>query len=66
VPGPWADHLRRQTERRAPFPDRRQLDLLQRMALLWKVSPSLRERKEPHSGFASLIASQLRTGSGCQ
>lgn len=60
TPGPWADHLRRQCERRAPFPDKRQLDLLQRMALLWKVSPSLSRRKEPHPRVSDLIASQLR------
>jgi hypothetical protein len=50
-PGAWADHLERPADRRAPFPARRQLDLLKSMALTWKAQLSLeqssRNREEP-------------------
>ena len=67
-PGAWADHLALPIGRRAPFPSRRQLDLLERMALTWRsrlsLEPSARHREEPHPTVASLIASEYRGPKG--
>jgi hypothetical protein len=52
-PGPWADELERPAGRRAPFPTRRQLSLLEGLALSWKQSP--RDREKPQ-------APDLKTG----
>ena len=46
-PGAWADHLQRQTSKAAPFPAKRQLELLKSAALHWKVQPSLSGRENP-------------------
>lgn len=59
-PGAWAPHLARPPAGRAAFPSRRQVDLLQRMALTWgarlKLSePSPRCRWEPLTGAQSII-----------
>ena len=56
-PGAWADHLARPPAKPAPFPARRQLDMLQRMASTWKAGlklsePGLAGREEPRSGLA--------------
>jgi hypothetical protein len=50
-PRAWAEHLPAPVGRRAPFPPRRQLALLERGALTWRVSPELgmRSREKPHS-----------------
>ena len=53
-PGAWADHLARPTGRRAPFPARRQLALLERMVLTWTARLKLseqspRRREEPRA-----------------
>ena len=37
-PGPWADDLERPAGRRAPFPTKRQLSLLEALSLSWKQS----------------------------
>ena len=63
-PGAWAEHLPVPRARPAPFPCRRQLDLLARMALTWKArldlsKQSLAGGKEPLTGarqIASIIA----------
>jgi hypothetical protein len=46
-PGAWSDHLERPAGRRAPFPCKRQLDLLQAMALTWKTRLSLEQKESP-------------------
>jgi hypothetical protein len=58
-PGAWADHLAVPPARPTPFPARRQLDLLQRMALTWRTRLELgeqspRRREEPRSGIAQV------------
>jgi hypothetical protein len=44
-PGAWADHLEQPAGRRAPFPTKRQLSLLEALSLSFK--PSLRDREKP-------------------
>jgi hypothetical protein len=46
-PGAWPAHLAVPPARPAPFPPSRQRDLLERMALTWKVQPSLGRRLKP-------------------
>jgi hypothetical protein len=64
-PGAWADHLERPAGRRAPFPCKRQLDLLQAMALSWKTKLSLAGRKEPpppvQNGLPEMTRANLST-----
>jgi hypothetical protein len=45
-PGAWAAHLPVPPARPAPFPAPRQMELLERMALTWKVHPSLGRQVE--------------------
>jgi hypothetical protein len=67
-PGAWADHLPVPAARPAPFPCRRQLDLLERMALTWKARLDLGKqgpsgRQERPSGarqVASIVAEAVR------
>jgi hypothetical protein len=49
-PPAWAEHLPAPVGRRAPFPSPRQLSLLERGALTWRVSPNLSPLigEEPH------------------
>jgi hypothetical protein len=66
-PGAWAPHLARPPAGRAAFPSRRQLDLLQRMALTWGARLNLSEqsprcRGNPLTGaqsIASIIADAI-------
>jgi hypothetical protein len=46
-PGPWADELERPAGRRAPFPTRRQLSLLEALSLSWQQSSRGREKPNP-------------------
>jgi hypothetical protein len=47
-PGPWADDLERPAGRRAPFPGRRQLNLLEALSLSWKQSSRATGRNPKH------------------
>lgn len=60
-PGAWAEHLPVPPARPAPFPCRRQLDLLQRMALTWRARLSLDKQslgggEKPTPGAQSIAA----------
>jgi hypothetical protein len=58
-PGAWSDHLERPAGRRTPFPAKRQLDLLQAMALSWSVKLSLSDRQKrptPGNQIARLLS----------
>lgn len=60
-PGAWAPHLARPPAGRAAFPSKRQLDLLQRMALTWGARLKLTEqsprcRREPLTQPQSIAA----------
>jgi hypothetical protein len=58
-PGAWSDHLERPSGRRTPFPAKRQLDLLQAMALSWKTKLSLSDRQKgpsPANQIARLMS----------
>lgn len=46
-PGAWAEHLPLPPARPAPFPCRRQLDLLERMALTWRARLDLGKQSLP-------------------
>lgn len=59
VPGAWAGHLPLPPAKPAPFPEKRQLDLLTRLGALWKVHPSLRRREEPQNPV-KIIAGLMR------
>jgi hypothetical protein len=67
APGAWADHLAIPPARPAPFPSKRQIDLLQRMELRWKArldlgeqsSPSREERLQEAQQIAALVAQAI-------
>src|SRR5262249_4729508 len=48
-PAAYAEHLEQPRARRAPVPEKRQLELLDRMELLWSVKLGLESRREPIS-----------------
>jgi hypothetical protein len=58
-PGAWVDHLQVPRDKAAPFPCRRQLSLIDRMAATWRISPklSLPTRVKP-APRASQVASR--------
>jgi hypothetical protein len=58
-PAAYADHLTRPPARPTPFPPKRQLELLERMQLLWASKLSLRSRTKPESP-ARVLANMLR------
>ena len=67
-PGAWAPHLAPPPALRAAFPSKRQLDLLQRMALTWGTrlkltEPSPERRREPPTPAQS-IANILAKATG--
>jgi hypothetical protein len=62
-PGAWVDHLQVPRGKAAPFPCRRQLSLIDRMAATWRISPklSLLTRVKP-APRASQVAAWLPGG----
>jgi hypothetical protein len=69
-PGAWADHLPVPAGRSAPFPCRRQMDLLERMALTWATrldlsKQSTRDRMNPPpraQSIANIVAKMSGAG----
>lgn len=59
-PGAWAEHLARPPAKPAPFPCRRQMELLQRMELFWTAHLSLRGRKKLQTPVSSIVVSAAR------
>ena len=53
-PAAYADHLTRPPARPTPFPAKRQLELLERMRLLWASKLSLRDRIKPNTPARTL------------
>jgi hypothetical protein len=52
APGAWSEHLSRPAGKAAPFPSKRQMDMLRRTQLFWVTKLSLGGRKKPrHTGF---------------
>ena len=62
-PAAYCEHLTVPPARPAPFPPKRQLELLDRMALTWSVKLSLQRREKPSPGIAKLLASAYGTRS---
>jgi len=64
-PAAYCEHLPMPPARPTPFPPRRQLELLERMELLWSVKPSLERRMKPTSPTHQ-IANLMRPFTGAR